>query len=63
MTFPLFSPGDDPGPSFAGLLRSTGALPPIPAGPVEGLVHGTTVVAVRYGDGVVMAGARRATSG
>jgi proteasome beta subunit len=63
MTFPLFSPGDDPGPSFARLLRSTGQLPLTPAGPVEGLVHGTTVVAVRYGDGVVMAGDRRATSG
>jgi proteasome beta subunit len=63
MTFPLFAPADDPGPSFSGLLRCTGLLPPAPAGPVEGVAHGTTVAAVRYGDGVVMAGDRRATSG
>jgi proteasome beta subunit len=30
---------------------------------VEGVTHGTTVVAIRYADGVVMAGDRRATSG
>jgi len=27
------------------------------------ITHGTTVVAVRYADGVIMAGDRRATSG
>ncbi len=74
MAFPFFTPGDDPGPSFAELLRRTGAAPPDPAGgsrptthahgtsPLP-LTHGTTVVAVRYADGVVMAGDRRATSG
>src|SRR5215210_3878453 len=63
MTFPLFAPGDDPGPSFAELLRRTGHAPAALPGVVEGVTHGTTVVAIRYGDGVVMAGDRRATSG
>src|SRR5919106_6551973 len=63
MTFPLFAPGDDPGPSFAELLRRTGNAPAVPTSAVEGLTHGTTVAAIRYADGVVMAGDRRATSG
>jgi proteasome beta subunit len=63
----LFSPGDDPGPSFLELLRRADALPPVPeripgSEPIPH-THGTTVVAVRYADGVVMAGDRRATSG
>jgi proteasome beta subunit len=60
---PLFSPGDDPGPSFVGLLQRIGAFPAAPAGPIAEVPHGTTVVAFRYGDGVLMAGDRRATSG
>ncbi|MGH9153824.1 MAG: proteasome subunit beta [Acidimicrobiales bacterium] len=63
MNLPLFSPTDDPGPSFAELLRRVqGARPAVD---VNGAVvtHGTTIVAVRYGDGVVMAGDRRATAG
>lgn len=66
MQIPTFSPGDDPGPDFAGLLRRQGLVPDPPDGPVAaaGLVaHGTTVVAIRHADGVVMAGDRRATSG
>lgn len=63
MTFPLFPPADDPGPSFAELLRRTGSVPPAPTGHLDNVTHGTTVVAIRYGDGVVMAGDRRATSG
>ena len=63
MTFPVFLPGDDPGPSFAELLRRTGGVPPLPGTSVDGVTHGTTVVAIRYTDGVVMAGDRRATSG
>jgi len=66
MTLPLFSPADDPGPSFAELLRRTGNVPPAPDANIDDrltITHGTTVVAVRYGDGVVMAGDRRATSG
>jgi len=63
MSMPFFTPGDDPGPDFVRLLERTGHpvhtdLPGhIDAG------HATTVLAVRYGDGVVMAGDRRATSG
>ena len=63
MTFPLYRPGDDPGPSFAELLRRTGTVAQVPTATVDGVTHGTTVVAIRYADGVVMAGDRRATSG
>jgi proteasome beta subunit len=69
---PQFGPGFDPGPSFVELLRrvgppeGAGAAPPHATGgqpsPVE-LMHGTTVVAIRYADGVVLAGDRRATAG
>ena len=58
MTLPLFEPGDDPGPSFADLLRRTGSVPPPPAPLVQAgltVAHGTTVVSLRYADGVVMA--------
>jgi proteasome beta subunit len=63
---PLFKPGDDPGPSFADLLRRTGMQPTVPSASAAEkfeLTHGTTVVAIRYADGVVMAGDRRATAG
>ena len=65
MTLPLFTPDDDPGPSFVGLLGRLGVgAPDMPARIDPALItHGTTVVAVRYVDGVVMAGDRRATSG
>jgi proteasome beta subunit len=66
---PFFAPGSDPGPSFVDLLRrlgpgdAPGAAAAGHTGPPVDVVHGTTVVAIRYGDGVVMAGDRRATSG
>jgi proteasome beta subunit len=65
---PFFAPGADPGASFADLLRRTSPdavpMPAAAAGSaLPDLVHGTTVVAVRYAGGVVMAGDRRATSG
>jgi proteasome beta subunit len=63
VTIPLFSPGDDPGPNFAKLLERVGLGQVAPARPVDDVIHGTTVVAIRYADGVVMAGDRRATSG
>ncbi len=76
MTLPSFSPGDDPGPSFTGLLARLefpSGIPAVPAvasgagsgGPGHGLdvPHGTTVVASKFADGVIMAGDRRATSG
>ncbi|HBX76579.1 MAG TPA: proteasome subunit beta [Acidimicrobiaceae bacterium] len=67
---PTFAPGDDPGPNFAELIRRVG--PGIPAQERSSqpsadrgteVPHGTTCVAVRYADGVAMAGDRRATSG
>src|SRR5690606_12001033 len=66
VNLPNFAPGDDPGPSFTALLHKSGFEPPRLSGPVEGtlpITHGTTVVAIRYADGAVMAGDRRATSG
>jgi proteasome beta subunit len=64
MTLPVFGPGQDPGPSFVELLkRTSGAPPPATAESVVQVTHGTTIVAIRYADGVVMAGDRRATEG
>lgn len=66
MTLPAFGPGQDPGPDFATLVERSGLRPPAPTEPVAGQVpitHGTTVVAIRYAEGVVMAGDRRATTG
>ncbi len=65
MNLPQFPIGSDPGPDFASLAKRQGANP-FPAElphPPENITHGTTCVAVRYADGVVMAGDRRATSG
>ena len=45
---------------FAGLSGGTTGL--FPSAGLD-LVHGTTIVALRYADGVVMAGDRRATAG
>ena len=66
MTLPLFSASDDPGPSLAAVLERMGASVSFDfAGDADKLAitHGTTVVAVRYDGGVVLAGDRRATSG
>jgi proteasome beta subunit len=74
MTLPVFKPWDDPGPSFAGLLghlhHPTASLADAGSGIVAGgadrlpeIAHGTTVVASKYGNGVVIAGDRRATAG
>jgi proteasome beta subunit len=75
---PLFPPGSDPGPNFAALVgqmepaaRAVGAPGTdtmVRAGGGDGarrlaVPHGTTVAALRYADGVVMAGDRRATEG
>jgi proteasome beta subunit len=65
---PLYGPGSDPGPSFADLLRRVAPHAMPGAGiehPAESLdiTHATTVIAVRFADGVVMAGDRRATAG
>jgi len=65
VTLPLFTPDQDPGPSFLGLLDRLGlGLPEmVNAAPPGTITHGTTVVAIRVADGVVMAGDRRATQG
>src|SRR3954464_7010698 len=65
MTLPWFSSGNDPGPSFSELLRMTGSEPVIASDShaMPQVTHGTTIVAIRYGEGVVMAGDRRATEG
>ena len=64
---PIFSPQDDPGPSFLALAQRAGlqppALPTTMASASLPVTHATTVVAVRFAEGVVMAGDRRATSG
>jgi proteasome beta subunit len=63
MTRPIFTASDDPGPSFVDLLRRVRPDVPLPDGSVLDVTHATTVVAIRYRDGVLMAGDRRATSG
>ncbi len=71
MNLPLFRPPDDPGPNFAELLRRSGfENQTSPEGsysdakiPAADYRHGTTCVALRYTDGVLLAGDRRATSG
>ena len=65
MSMPLFTPATDPGSNFPELLRRVGLSPSALAGSSAGLEvpHATTCVALRYADGVVLAGDRRATSG
>src|SRR5664279_1805151 len=64
---PLFGPLVDPGPSFADVLRRL-APHQLPGAGVTSpstleIPHGTTVVAIRFAGGVIMAGDRRATAG
>lgn len=66
MGMPIFRPGDDPGASFPDLLRRTGSATASTggdAGALGPLPHATTCVALRFGDGVAIAGDRRATAG
>src|SRR6202521_5084799 len=65
---PFFSSEADPGPSFVDVLRRLQPMrhgDPSTGSGASGLEapHGTTVLAIRYADGVVMAGDRRATAG
>ena len=64
MSLYLFAPADDPGPSFADLWRRVRPEPVLgaPAQPLE-VRHATTIVALRFDEGVIMAGDRRATEG
>jgi proteasome beta subunit len=52
-------------PSFVDLLRASQpeARSPVPAAAALELPHGTTVLGLKYADGIVMAGDRRATAG
>ena len=68
MAMPFFTPGDDPGSNFPDLLRRIGmgaadASSGTAASAGLSVPHATTCVALRYADGVVMAGDRRATAG
>jgi len=60
MGLPLFSASDDPGPSFFHFAQGAGLTPPTSAGTALS-PHATTVIAVRYDEGVVMVGDRQAT--
>ena len=72
----MFRPEDGPGPDLTAVLSRCGLDPfaPVAGGFATSATsgpgqlpfvdrHGTTIVAVRYRDGVVMAGDRRATAG
>ena len=66
---PTFAAGHDPGASFVDLLRRVSPHD-LPGAGLEAagsagaeITHGTTVLAIRYSHGVVMAGDRRATAG
>jgi proteasome beta subunit len=66
MSLPFYEVSDDPGPSFAALLARVGLEPRYDVdGPYDAgsITHGTTVVAARFAEGVVIAGDRRATAG
>ena len=63
MSMPMFSPGSDPGSSFPELLKRMGLATPVDFTGDVSVPHATTCVALRYTEGVVMAGDRRATSG
>lgn len=67
MVAPLFDPVSDPGSSFTALLRQVGLDPFSAIHATDGLTpqapHATTVLALRFDQGVVMAGDRRATMG
>ena len=55
--------GDDPGSDFSRLARQSGLITDPEAGEILDLPHGTTCIALRFADGVLIAGDRRATSG
>lgn len=66
MALPLFDPRHDPGPDFAALVSRDAArtVPTSGDGSLGAQVpHGTTIAALRFAGGVVIAGDRRATEG
>lgn len=67
---PTFGVAEDPGPSFTGLLAAAASggeqvasAPAQAAADLPVVAHGTTVVALRHREGVILAGDRRATAG
>ncbi|HEV3328563.1 MAG TPA: proteasome subunit beta [Acidimicrobiales bacterium] len=63
MGLPLFDATTDPGPDFTALIHRSGlALPAVGEADLN-LAHATTVVTLKFAEGVVMAGDRRATAG
>ncbi len=64
MALPMFDATEDPGPNFTALLSREG-FGDLRQGTDHGVevAHGTTVLAIRYAHGVIMAGDRRATQG
>lgn len=65
-SLPSFTSDDDPGPDFSALLAAAGMPDPglrDLAFAAADVPHGTTCVAIKYDNGVVLAGDRRATSG
>ena len=63
MPLPLFDVTTDPGPDFSALVRRSGVTLPSDGEAGLNLAHATTVVALKFADGVIMAGDRRATAG
>ena len=60
MGLPLFDAQSDPGPSFVRFAEMVGAV--APSSSADQSAHATTVVALRFDQGVVMVGDRQATS-
>lgn len=64
MSLPMFPLNNDPGANFLELVRRVGLSPDMSTWSEQlGVPHATTCVALRYSDGVLIAGDRRATSG
>lgn len=64
MSLPLFPINNDPGSNFLELTRRVGLAPDMSTWSEQlGVPHATTCVALRYAEGVLIAGDRRATSG
>ena len=64
MTMPIFSPSEDPGSNFNELVKKLGLVPSHTSWSESlSVPHATTCVALRFNEGVLIAGDRRATSG
>ena len=64
MSLPMFPLNNDPGANFLELVRRVGMSPDMSNWSHDlGVPHATTCAALRYADGVLIAGDRRATSG